>query len=65
MRLAVLPEPIPDLKSIISVFGAEAKDKLANASASGEQEDQLRAPLEKLFPDPIEPAKRIMAIGAA
>jgi hypothetical protein len=40
-----------DLKSIISRYGAEAKAKLANPAATGEPEDQLRAPLETLFDD--------------
>ena len=43
-----------DLSSIISRFGAEAKAKLSNPSASGEPEDQLRAPLETLFADMAE-----------
>ena len=38
-----------DLPSAISRYGIEAKAKLANPSASGEPEDQLRAPLEILF----------------
>jgi hypothetical protein len=42
---------MPDLKTAIAQFGAEAKAKLANPGASGEPEDQLRAPLEKLFAD--------------
>jgi hypothetical protein len=43
-----------DLKTAISRFGAEAKAKLSNPSASGEPEDQLRAPLELLFADLAE-----------
>jgi hypothetical protein len=43
-----------DLKQAISRFGAEAKAKLANPSADGEPEDQLRAPLETLFVDVAE-----------
>ncbi len=38
-----------DLKKAIARFGADAKAKLANPGASGEPEDQLRAPLERLF----------------
>ena len=38
-----------DLQTAIAEFGAEAKAKLANPSATGEPEDQLRAPLEGLF----------------
>ena len=34
-----------DLKQAISSFGAEAKAKLSNPSATGEPEDQLRADL--------------------
>lgn len=40
---------MPDLKAAITRFGADAKAKLANPSATGEPEDQLRAPLEGLF----------------
>src|SRR5438270_5464377 len=40
-----------DLKAVIARFGAEAKAKLANPGATGEPEDQLRAPLEGLFAD--------------
>jgi hypothetical protein len=43
-----------DLKAAVSHFGAEAKAKLANPGASGEPEDQLRAPLEELFHDLAE-----------
>ncbi len=43
-----------DLASAMSRFGAEAKAKLSNPSASGEPEDQLRAPLETLFADMAE-----------
>jgi hypothetical protein len=45
---------MPDLKTAIARFGAEAKAKLANPSATGEPEDQLRAPLEALFADLAE-----------
>lgn len=38
-----------DLRNAISRFGAEAGAKLTNPSATGEPEDQLRAPLEGLF----------------
>src|SRR5882757_322887 len=40
---------MPDLKTVISRFGADAKAKLANPGAAGEPEDQLRAPLEAIF----------------
>ncbi|MCY2990483.1 MAG: hypothetical protein NTY19_21785 [Planctomycetota bacterium] len=43
-----------DLKTAIARFGADAKAKLANPAASGEPEDQLRAPLERLFADLVE-----------
>jgi hypothetical protein len=45
---------MPDLKAVISRFGTEAKAKLANPGATGEPEDQLRAPLEALFADLAE-----------
>jgi hypothetical protein len=45
---------MPDLKKAIARFGADAKAKLANPSAVGEPEDQLRAPLEGLFADLAE-----------
>jgi len=37
------------LADAISGFGADAKAKLSNSAATGQPEDQLRAPLEKLF----------------
>ncbi len=43
-----------DLKTATSQFGADAKAKLANPGATGEPEDQLRAPLERLFADLAE-----------
>src|ERR1041385_5750739 len=45
---------MPDLKTAIARFGADAKAKLSNPSATGEPEDQLRAPLEELFADLAE-----------
>lgn len=45
---------MPDLQEAIARFGAEAKSKLSNPSATGEPEDQLRAPLEALFDDLAE-----------
>ncbi len=45
---------MPDLKTAIARFGADAKAKLANPGATGEPEDQLRAPLETLFADLAE-----------
>ncbi len=40
---------MPDLKTAIARFGTDAKAKLSNPGATGEPEDQLRAPLEGLF----------------
>ena len=40
-----------NLKNAIARFGTNAKAKLANPGATGEPEDQLRAPLETLFAD--------------
>ena len=37
-------------RQAVSAFGREAKSKLSNPVASGEPEDQLRAPLEALIP---------------
>ncbi|MGH7174180.1 MAG: N-6 DNA methylase, partial [Gemmataceae bacterium] len=55
------------LKSAMSRYGGEAKAKLANVAASGEPEDQLRAPLEGLLSDLAElcgfPAKAVAAVG--
>ena len=39
------------LRSAVARFGADAKAKLANAGATGEPEDQLRGPLERLVAD--------------
>jgi hypothetical protein len=36
---------------VVSAFGAEARAKLDNPAISGAPEDQLRAPLERLFHD--------------
>jgi hypothetical protein len=41
--------PKATFASVISAFGAEAKAKLDNPAISGAPEDQLRAPLERLF----------------
>lgn len=43
-----------ELKTAIARFGTDVKAKLANPSATGEPEDQLRAPLEGLFADLTE-----------
>jgi len=39
----------PTFAGVISAFGAEARAKLDNPAISGAPEDQLRAPLERLF----------------
>ncbi len=41
--------PTVTFASVVSAFGAEAKAKLDNPAISGAPEDQLRAPLERLF----------------
>jgi N-6 DNA Methylase len=55
------------LRSVIATFGAEAKAKLANLAATGEPEDQLRAPLERLVVDLAElcglPPAAVTAVG--
>src|SRR4051812_2203728 len=55
------------LATAVSRYGADAKGKLANPSASGEPEDQLRAPLETLFADLTElcglPRAAFTAVG--
>lgn len=43
--------PPLSLNAAVSRFGASAAAKLSNAAASGEPEDQLRAPLEALLSD--------------
>src|SRR5665213_4522360 len=42
---------ISSLSDAVSRFGASVKAKLNNPAASGEPEDQLRAPLESLVAD--------------
>jgi hypothetical protein len=55
------------LASSISAFGRLAKTKLTNPSASGEPEDQLRAPFETLLADMAEmagiPRSKVVAVG--
>ena len=41
----------PTLADLIARFGKAAKAKLSNPSVTGEPEDQLRAPFEKLVSD--------------
>jgi len=64
-------EKSPSLKTTveaaIAAFGAAAKPKLANLAASGEPEDQLRAPFEQLLGDLAElaniPRAKVTAVG--
>lgn len=55
------------LQAAIARYGAEARAKLRNVAASGEPEDQLRAPLEGLIDDLTElcgfPRKAVEAVG--
>lgn len=55
------------LPSAFSTFGAAAKAKLSNPGASGEPEDQLRAPFEQLLADLAElcglPRNAVAAVG--
>ena len=57
----------PTLATVVSRYGADAKAKLANPAASGEPEDQLRTPLERLFHDLTElcglPRTALAAVG--
>jgi len=41
----------PTFDAAIASFGATAKEKLSNAGATGQPEDQLRAPFERLLSD--------------
>ena len=55
------------LESALAVFGARAKEKLANPAASGQPEDQLRSPFEHLLGDLAElsniPRAAVAAVG--
>jgi hypothetical protein len=55
------------LRSAIATFGSSAKAKLANPAATGEPEDQLRAPLERLLVDLAElcklPRSAVVPVG--
>lgn len=53
------------VQSVISTFGAAAKQKLTNVAAKGEPEDQLRAPFEQLLADMTELASISRANVAA
>lgn len=57
----------PRFNSAVSSYGADAKAKLANPAVKGEPEEQLRAPLERLFVDLAEfcgfPRSAVTAVG--
>jgi hypothetical protein len=52
-------------QSAIANFGAKAKEKLSNAAATGQPEDQLRAPFEHLLTDLAELSGLSKALIAA
>lgn len=62
MKIGSMP-----IKQAVSRFGDWAKAKLANATASGEPEDQLRAPFERLLQDITAllrlPVGAVVAVG--
>jgi hypothetical protein len=49
----------------IANFGAEAKEKLANVAATGQPEDQLRAPFERLLAEMAQLSNLSKAVVAA
>jgi hypothetical protein len=55
------------VSSAVAAFGKSAKHKLANIAATGEPEDQLRAPFETLLVDMAElasiPRTKVAAVG--
>lgn len=55
------------LHKAVAAFGSDAKTKLGNVAATGEPEDQLRAPLEHLIDDLAElcglPRAVVAAVG--
>jgi len=55
------------VESAIAVFGAEARKKLSNPGATGQPEDHLRAPFERLLADLAElanlPEGTVTAVG--
>jgi hypothetical protein len=55
------------IQSAIGTFGARAKEKLSNPGATGQPEDQLRAPFEQLLVDLAElssvPKSAVAAVG--
>jgi hypothetical protein len=56
-----------DFQSAIGAFGAAAKQKLNNPAASGQPEEQLRAPFENLLKDVAGvcgiPGENVVAVG--
>lgn len=61
------PQQKLTVASAIAAFGTKAKDKLSNPSASGQPEDQLRAPFEQLLADFADlsmlPRANVVAVG--
>jgi hypothetical protein len=55
----------PTLNSAIGAFGAHAKEKLANPAATGQPEDQLRAPFEQLLAELADLCNISKAVVAA
>src|SRR5450432_2362653 len=55
------------IDTAIAAFGTKAKEKLSNPAATGQPEDQLRAPFEHLLTDLAElsrlPRSSIAAVG--
>ncbi|HEV2201776.1 MAG TPA: type ISP restriction/modification enzyme [Bryobacteraceae bacterium] len=56
-----------NISSAIAAFGARAKEKLSNPAATGQPEDQLRAPFEYLLADLAElsrlPRSSVASVG--
>src|SRR5687767_6663046 len=57
----------PTIESAIATFGAKAKAKLSNVAATGQPEDQIRAPFEDLLGQLAElcqfPEGTVTAVG--
>jgi Type ISP C-terminal specificity domain/N-6 DNA Methylase len=57
----------PTLESALATFGAKAKSKLSNVAATGQPEDQIRAPFEQLLSELGElcqfPQGTVAAVG--
>ena len=55
------------IDSAVATFGAKAKEKLSNPAATGQPEDQLRAPFEHLLAELAElsllPKSAVAAVG--